>query len=157
MKNTLIKPAPLRKNAVIGLISPSSPLRDEQKLQRGIRYLESLGYRVECGESVYAREHYLAGSDEVRAQDIMQMFTDTRIDAIFCTRGGYGSMRYLSHLSYRVIKKHPKIFVGFSDITALNTALHRHAKLLTFSGAMVGVDMGGFDAASEEFFWRILT
>lgn len=157
MKSSLIKPKALPKNGTIGIISPSSPMRDESKLAAGIRYLESLGYRVELGAYVGSRAAYLAGSDEARAADVEVMFADPKIDAIFCTRGGYGVMRFLSSLDYKRIARHAKILVGFSDVTALNAALHRRARMLTFSGAMVGMDMPDFDAESEEQFWRMIT
>lgn len=153
----LIKPSALPKGALIGVISPSSPLRDEAKLQKGIRYLESLGYRVELGKSAYKAHHYLAGSDDERLQDLHDMFADRRIHAIFCSRGGYGTQRYLSRIDYPTIKRNPKIFVGFSDTTALQYALMRKCGLLSFSGAMVSVDMHEFDSESEQFFWKILS
>ncbi len=151
-----IKPQVLRKGATIGIVSPASAMRDSTKLDRGIRYLEQLGFRVKLAAHVGASDAYLAGSDADRCADLEQMFCDSNVDAIFCTRGGYGSMRFLSALNYRLIAKHPKIFVGFSDLTALNVALFNKCGLISFSGAMVGVDLPDFDAESEEQFWRML-
>lgn len=155
----MIRPRALPKRATIGIISPSSPQRDEARLHRGIAYLESLGYQVKLGRHVLARHGgYLAGTDRERAQDIHTMFADTSVDAIFCSRGGYGCARILPLLDYRLIRKNPKIFVGFSDVTSLQLAIWKHARLVTFSGAMPSVDMADhFDPLSEEFFWRILT
>ncbi len=147
----------LNKGGTIGIVAPASPMRDETKLEAGVRYLEGLGYRVKLGNAVYKRESYLAGSDEQRRADIEGMFADPSVDAIFCARGGYGSMRFVEKLDYSVIRKNPKIFVGFSDLTVLNAAIFRHTGLITFSGAMVGVDMGNFDPESEEQFWRMLS
>lgn len=154
----IVKPLRLPKKAVIGIIAPASPMRQPEKLQQGIRYLETLGYRIELGESLHHTEHgYLAGSDSIRQRDVESMFANKNISAIFCARGGYGTMRFLSTLDYSVIRKNPKIFVGFSDVTALQSAIFRKTKLVTFSGAMPGVDMHEFDAESEESFWRTLT
>lgn len=153
----MIKPKALRKHATIGIITPASPLRDTKRLNKGIQYLESLGYHVKLGKHVYANNAYLAGDDAERMSDIETMFTDPTVDAIICSRGGYGTMRYLTQLNYSVIKKNPKIFVGFSDTTALQSAIYRKTGLVTFSGAMVGVDMMDFHPESEEFFWRVLT
>jgi muramoyltetrapeptide carboxypeptidase len=156
----LVKPPKLQPNSVIGIIAPSSPLREiggAERLEQGIRYLESLGYRVELGKSVYSSTHYLAGDDSTRLDDFVSMMTNPNISAVFCSRGGYGSMRFLSRIPYELIRSNPKIFVTFSDGTALNSALYSQAGLITFSGAMVGVDMHNFDSESEEFFWRILT
>ncbi len=153
----MIKAAALQRGATIGIIAPASPLRSEERLQKGISYLEGLGYRVELGKHLFEASHYLSASDEGRLDDLVSMFTNPKIDAIFCTRGGYGSMRFLERIPYAKLRRHPKIFVTFSDGTALNAGLYRHAKLITFSGAMVSVDFPDFDAESEEFFWRILS
>lgn len=155
----MLIPKRLPRQAVIGIISPASPQRDQARLDRGIRYLESLGYRVELGPAA-RRSHagYLAGTDEDRLSDLMVMFENDRIDAIMCARGGYGTMRLLEGIDYRVIRRHPKIFVGFSDTTALQLAIWKKTSLVTFSGAMPSVDMADtFDGESEEWFWRMLT
>lgn len=155
----LLKPKILPKNATIGIISPASPQRNEDFLLRGVKYLESLGYRVELGKNVWKRHNeYLAGTDEERIDDIEYMFANPKIDAIFCSRGGYGTPRILKYLNYSIIEQNPKIFVGFSDITALQSAIFRKTGIVTFSGAMPAVDMRDeFLPESEEFFWKILT
>ncbi len=152
-------PRPLPPKATIGIISPSSPQRDEARLHRGIRYLESLGHTVVLGRHALSSDGaYLAGSDDQRRSDLETMFADRRIDAIFCARGGYGSARLLAELDWRVVRAHPKILVGFSDTTALQLALWKQARLVTFSGAMTSVDMADtFAPESEEWFWRALT
>lgn len=156
---TVLKPPPLKRRATIGIISPSSPQRNDDYLNRGIRYLESLGYRVKVGKHALRRYNgYLAGTDQERIEDIEAMFANPKIDAIFCARGGYGTPRILHKLNYDLIAANPKIFVGFSDITALQCALFRKTGLVTFSGAMPAVDMRDeFDPYSEECFWKILT
>ena len=152
-------PSPLPAKATIGIISPSSPQRDERRLHRGIRYLESLGHTVILG--AHALKHdgaYLAGSDEERRADLVAMFSDPRVDAIFCARGGYGSARLIDGFDWSVVRRHPKIFVGFSDTTAFQLALLRHTGLITFSGALPSVDMAdGMQPATEEWFWRALS
>ncbi len=152
-------PPKLRRGATIGIVSPASPQRDVARLHRGIRYLEGLGYHVKMGEAALnVHGGYLAGTDANRARDIQEMFEDPGVDAIFCARGGYGSARILPLLNYERIRKNPKILVGFSDITALQLALWKNCKLVTFSGAMPSVDMADeFDSSSEEQFWRVLT
>lgn len=155
----ILKAPPLPRRATIGIISPASPQRNDDYLHRGAQYLESLGYRVKIGKHALKRYNgYLAGDDEQRKHDIETMFADKSIDAIFCARGGYGSSRLLPMLDYNLIASHPKIFVGFSDITALQAAIFRKTGLITFSGAMPSVDMRDeFDPYAEELFWRILT
>ena len=154
-----LKPIALKKNGTIGVISPASPQRDSSRLDRGIAYLEQCGYRVELGRSVRNTwGGYLAGTDEERSSDIEEMFADSKIDAIFCARGGYGTSRLLNRLDYDIIQKNPKIFVGFSDTTALQSAIFRKTGLVTFSGAMPSVDMADtFNPLAEEWFWGILT
>ena len=152
-------PNALKPGAVIGIIAPASPQRDPSRLERGIRYLESLGYRIELGANV-GKVHaaYLAGTDEERLHDIHTMVADRRIEAIFCARGGYGTPRLLDRLDYRLIRRHPKIIVGFSDITALQLALWKRLRYVTFSGMLPSVDFADqIDGESEEWFWRVLT
>lgn len=155
----VLKPAPLKRRATIGIISPASPPRNEDYLQRGVQYVESLGYRVKLGKhAMRSFNGYLAGTDEQRVEDIEAMFANPKIDAIFCGRGGYGCSRILHKLNYDLIAANPKILVGFSDITALQSAIFRKTGLVTFSGPMPSVDMRDeFDAFAEETFWRMLT
>lgn len=155
----MILPKALIGPSTIGIVSPSSPQRDPQRLDRGIAYLEGLGHTVVVAphaRSVHAQ--YLAGTDAERVADIHQMFTDPRIDAIFCARGGYGTPRILDLVDYELIARNPKIFVGFSDTTALQFAIYKKSGLVTFSGVLPSVDMADeFDAESEEWFWRVLS
>lgn len=109
------------------------------------------------GWGVGLRDGYLAGPDRVRARDIMDMFGDERVGAILCTRGGYGSARLLDMLDYELIRRYPKILVGFSDITALSLAMFTHAGLVTFAGPMVAPDFGSsILPAVEDAFWNML-
>ncbi|MES2765330.1 MAG: LD-carboxypeptidase [Bacteroidota bacterium] len=154
----VLKAKPLKNNATIGIISTSSPQRDPARLDRSITYLESLGYRVELSKNALkSTAGYLAGTDEERLDDMHAMFADDKIDAIFCARGGYGSPRVLSKIDYELIRKNPKIFAGFSDVTALQCAIFKNTGLITFSGAMPSVDMADeFHPESEESFWNVL-
>jgi muramoyltetrapeptide carboxypeptidase len=128
------------------------------RLENGIRYLEHLGYRVKLGKHAFKENGYLAGRDRERADDINRMFHDPKVKAIFCARGGYGTPRLLSLLDYDAIRANPKIFVGYSDITAIQLAVLRRAGLVTFSGPMVAAEMAkGIDPFTEENFWRLLT
>jgi muramoyltetrapeptide carboxypeptidase len=86
-----IKPSRIQKGDVIGIISPASSPEDLTRIDSGVRYLESLGYRVELGKHVGKIHGYLAGSDEERAEDIHSMFRNKNVKAIICVRGGYGS------------------------------------------------------------------
>ncbi|HEY4644063.1 MAG TPA: LD-carboxypeptidase [Bacteroidota bacterium] len=154
----ILKPPKLRKGDVIGVAAPSSPPLSQEKIANGVRYLESLGYRVRLGSHVHRTHGYLAGTDEERAADLNAMFRDPDVSAIFVLRGGYGVHRILHRLDYRAAGRRPKVVVGYSDLTALQLALWRKVRLVTFSGPMVAVEMGeAIDPFTEEEFWRILT
>ena len=154
----IIKPSRLKRGDVIGLVSPASTPNDMQKLDNGIRYLEKNGYRVKLGENVGKSNGYLAGSDQERANDINTMFKDKSVKAIFCIRGGYGASRILDKLDYKIIKNNPKIFVGYSDITALQIAFLQKTGLITFAGPMVATDFSSeISHYTEEYFWEIIT
>jgi muramoyltetrapeptide carboxypeptidase len=154
----LRKPPRLKQGDVIGIVAPASPMKDEF-LQKGCEYLERHGYRVKLGRAVDREVGYLAGTDRQRAGDLNRMFLDPKVKAIFCARGGYGSPRLLPLLDYQAMARHPKIFVGYSDITSIQLAMLQHAGLVTFSGPMVAAEMGQnrMDAFTEEHFWRLLT
>jgi muramoyltetrapeptide carboxypeptidase len=153
-----LKPRALKHGDVIGLISPASKIADTTRLDRGIRYLEGLGYRVLIGAHATQLHGYLAGTDQERAADIHAMFQNPVVKAIFCIRGGYGTPRLLPLLHYRTFARNPKIFVGYSDITALHLSIWKKSGLLTFHGPMVGPDMADpMDPFTEEMFWRLLT
>ncbi|GBD89758.1 putative murein peptide carboxypeptidase [bacterium BMS3Abin04] len=153
-----IKPNKLRKNDVIGIISPASSPTDPLKIEQGIKYLEGLGYRVEVGKNVGKEKGYLAGEDSERLEDLHSMFSNKNVKAIFCVRGGYGAGRLLDKINYSLIRKNPKIFVGFSDITTLQMAFLKKAGLVTFAGPMVAVNFTEeIDEYTEEIFWKTIT
>jgi muramoyltetrapeptide carboxypeptidase len=155
---TTLKPPRLRTGDLIGLIAPASSPDSEEKIEKGAKYLEQLGYHVKFGKHIRDAHGYLAGSDEDRIADFNDMVHDKNIRAIFTIRGGYGTPRILQRIDYRTLKQNPKIIVGHSDITALQLAIFRKIGLVTFSGPMTGVEMWkDFDLFTEEHFWRVLT
>jgi len=152
------KPKRLSKKDVIGIISPASSPDEFSRVERGVKYLEGLGYRVKVGANVGKNHGYLAGTDQERIDDIHSMFKDKNVKAIFTLRGGYGAFRLLDKIDYRLIKNNPKIFVGYSEITALQMAFLEKAGLITFAGPMVAVDF--YDEVSDytsELFWKTIT
>lgn len=153
-----LKAPRLRHGDCIGLVSPASAPSAQEKIDKGVRYLEGLGYRVKVGRHVMDEHGYLAGSDEHRAEDFNDMLRDRTVKAIIAIRGGYGTPRLLHLVDYAAIRRAPKIIVGYSDITALQLALYRKTGLVTFSGPMVGVEMWDtIDSYTEEHFWRLVT
>jgi len=153
-----IKPKKLSKGDLIGIISPASSPDDLTLIESGVRYFEGLGYLTILGKNVGKNRGYLAGTDEERVDDIHQMFTDKRVKAIFCLRGGYGAFRLLDKIDYKLIRNNPKIFVGFSEITALQMAILHKARMITFAGPMVVPNFSKeISNYTEENFWRIIT
>lgn len=153
----MIKPKALQKGDTIGIVAPSGPTTKE-KIEQGILGLENLGYKVKMGKSCYSHYGYLAGKDNERAEDINKFFEDESVDAIMCLRGGYGAPRILNLLDYEVIKNNPKIFIGYSDITALHIAFNQLCDLVTFHGPMATIEVyKGMDEYTEGYLLRALT
>jgi muramoyltetrapeptide carboxypeptidase len=154
----IIKPKKLMGGDVIGIISPSSPVSDASRLEGGVSYFEKMGYRVELGSNISKTRGYLAGTDEERVKDIHEMFLNDEVKLIICLRGGYGASRLLDKIDYSIIKNHPKIFCGYSDITVLQNAFFHKTGLVTFAGPMAGVDFyKDISTFTEENFWSTVT
>lgn len=126
-------PPPLTEHAVIAAVSPAGPV-DEGEVRRGGAVLEQEGWHVRLGPNALKRDAYLAGTDDERVDDLHWAFTDDAVDAVLCTRGGYGTLRLLDRLDWAAIADHPKPFIGFSDISALQYALWRETGLVSWSG-----------------------
>ncbi|MDY6880249.1 MAG: LD-carboxypeptidase [Thermodesulfobacteriota bacterium] len=135
-KRTITKPRGLRRGDLIGIISPAGPVK-RRELEEGIRMIESSGFDVFIGPNTFNEKGYLAGEDEERLSDLHAMFSHGGIKAILCARGGYGSLRLLDKIDYDLIEKNGKIFVGYSDITALLMAFYCKTGLRTFHGPVV--------------------
>ncbi|HEY6951965.1 MAG TPA: LD-carboxypeptidase [Bacteroidota bacterium] len=154
----VLKPPRLRTGDLIGLVSPASAPSSAEMVERGVRYLEHLGYGVKVGNHAADVHGYLAGTDDQRAADFNEMIRDKTVRAIFAIRGGYGTPRLLRLIDYQGLKRSPKIIVGYSDITALQLAIFQKTRLVTFSGPMAGVEMAeNIDHFTEEHFWRLVT
>lgn len=152
------KPNRLKSGDLIGIISPASTPNDHSLIEKGIKYIESFGFRTLPGKNLGKTRGYLAGSDKERVDDIHQMFSNKKVKSIICLRGGYGAFRLLDKIDYQIIKKNPKIFVGFSEITALQMAFLQKANLITFAGPMVASNFASeISEFTEENFWFSVT
>lgn len=151
---TTIKPPALEKGDAIGLVAPaSSP--PEARVERAVHYLRTRGYTVVLSHGYRDADGYLASNDESRAAEIHRMFADPRIKAIICLRGGYGSPRILDRIDYDLVRENPKVFVGYSDITALLNAIRAKTGLVVFHGPMAKeLAASGFPRFSERYFWN---
>ncbi len=132
----MLKPPALKPGETIGVVAPAA-VADALRVESGVRVLRQAGYRVCVGEAVFNRSGYLAGSDAERLEDLVRMFGDPEVRAIFCARGGYGSGRLLPKLVERLPVDDPKILVGYSDLTFLLTYLTQQVDLVAFHGPMI--------------------
>lgn len=130
------KVSALHPGDTIGVLAPAAHGGMTDYTQ-SLSLLEELGYRIRLAPSATADYGFLAGNDEERAKDLNDFFKDDEIKAILCLRGGYGSARLLDKLDYEMIGKHPKMLIGFSDITALHAALGEKAHMVTIHGPMI--------------------
>jgi muramoyltetrapeptide carboxypeptidase len=133
MSPKILKPNRLQIGDTIGVIAPSSAL-PEHVLNRALTNLQNLGFKLKEGKHIRAMRGYLAGTEQQRLEDIHNMFADPTVKGIWCLRGGYGAARLLPDLDFKLIKKNPKVFIGYSDITALHVAIADKTGLVTFHG-----------------------
>lgn len=148
-----VKPRPLKPGDTIGLITPSTYVSDPDELAFARRFCDFFQLKVRQGAHVGQRYGYLADTAAHRVEDLHAMFRDPEVAAVFCVRGGYGSAQMLDKIDYELIRRNPKIFLGYSDITALHTAIGRRAGLVTFHGP---VSLSHLSAWSEQHLKRAL-
>ena len=153
----LLKPPPLRPGDTIGVIAPAGAVY-EDLLAKGVRALEACGFQVKLAEDILARKGYLAGNEQQRARTLEHFFLREDIAAVFCARGGFGSIQLLPALDSEIIRTHPKIFVGFSDVTALLNWMSQSCGIVAFHGPMVAVEFAGeLEGDVNSGFWDALT
>jgi muramoyltetrapeptide carboxypeptidase len=114
----------LQKGDIIGIVSPAGFIKDGEDLTNAINLLNSWGLKVEIGKSVFNKYHHFAGTDAERIDDFQQFLDDDSIKAIWCARGGYGSVRIINELDFSKFKKNPKWIIGYSDITVFHHVMH---------------------------------
>ncbi|MCL2048998.1 MAG: LD-carboxypeptidase [Defluviitaleaceae bacterium] len=148
-------PTPLKQNDKVALIATSG-IVNPQKLNQGIKILENMGLRPYVSQSCYASHEYLAGDDTLRLHDLHAAFADTQTRAIFVARGGYGAARLLPHIDYGLIAKNPKIFAGYSDVTALHIAINQNSGLVTYHAPMPAADLPTADKQTLDSFYSML-
>ncbi|WP_342507424.1 LD-carboxypeptidase [Sporosarcina sp. FSL K6-2383] len=151
-----IRPQRLQQGDTIGIIAPAGP-PNQERLNRSLAFLESLGLQWRFGNSVKNVNGYLAGTDDERLNDLHDMFADPAIKGIFCARGGYGSARFADKIDYQLMQENPKIFWGFSDITFLHTAMGLYSNLVTFHGPMLATNVAkeSFHELSAKMFQQL--
>jgi muramoyltetrapeptide carboxypeptidase len=152
-KEELIRPPALQPGDAVGLITPSTYVSDPDRLALAERTVRYFDLKPKMGRNVRKRAGYLGGTVEERLQDLHDMFRDPEVRAVFCIRGGYGSPQLLDRIDYDLIARNPKIFLGYSDITAMHLAIHKRARLVTFHGP---VALSRFNTYTRDHFRRVL-
>ncbi len=131
----------LRPGDRMGLIGPSGAIREPEMTREVMTArIEALGFEPVLGESVGAMHGYLSGDDALRVADLHRMYADDSIRAVFCVRGGYGTPRLLSLIDYALLAAHPKLLLGYSDITGLHLAIQARCGFPTLHSPMVSSD-----------------
>lgn len=155
----IIKPKKLQKGDTIGLVSISGSREEPENLERAKSYFQSKGFNVVVSENSYKQHRYHAGTDEERAEAFNNFVQDKNIDAIVCTRGGYGLLRIIDLIDYKAVRKNPKIICGYSDITILLLMILKKSRLITFHGPMADGDFGkeNISSITEKSFFDTLT
>jgi muramoyltetrapeptide carboxypeptidase len=145
----MLKPRALKRGSTVAVFAPASPVEQAALLQ-GVTYLNAMGFRTKISDLIFSRYHYFAGSHQERAMELNRLFADPDVDAIFCARGGYGSVHLLPYLDSAIIRSNPKIFLGYSDVTVLLQYLERQTEMVCFHGPMVAREFGSGAAAFNE-------
>ena len=151
----MIKPSMLKPGCQIGVVSPSYWLK-KQYMKKTSKFFQNKGYTMVMGNSNSMKWGPFAGTPQERADDIHHMFSNPKIEAVICARGGYGANRVLPLLDYNLIRDNPKIFMGYSDITAYLTSITQKTGLVTFHGPMMVSYKKGFVNYNFQTMERIL-
>ena len=154
---TIRKPPRLNPGDRIGIVSPAAAVQAE-RLKQGCLALQQCGFSVQVGAQALQRDRFFAGTDRVRAEELTAMFTDPGVQAVFCSRAGYGSGRLLPLLDFTIFSQQPKIFVGYSDVTLLLNAFVQRTGLVCFHGPLVAGEFAeGLSERSRMHLFNLLT
>ncbi len=155
----LIKPKKLNKGDTIAFLALSGVVENKKNILRAKKYFENKGYNVVLSENIFDKNRYLAGSDEKKVQELHKFFRDPKIGAILCARGGYGTIRLLDKIDFDLIKNNPKIFAGYSDVTAIEAMIYKKTGLVTFYSPHAQSDFGVEEVSKfvEKSFFKTLT
>ena len=138
----LIKPKNLEEGDTIGILATAGAVEDKENVLRAKKFFENKGYKVVLSENIFDEFRYLSGTDEKKIEEFHKFFSDPNIDAIICMRGGYGAVRLIKKIDYDLIKNNPKIFCGYSDISALSAMILKKSNLMTYWGPLAQSDFG---------------
>lgn len=155
----LIKPAKLKIGDTIGILALSGAIEHKNNVLRAKKYFETKGYKVVLSENIFDKHRYLAGSDDKKVAELHKFFLDPEIKMILCARGGYGAIRLLDKIDFNLIKNNPKIFAGYSDVSAIEAMIYKKTGLVTFYAPMAQSDLGikEISKLTEKSFFKTLT
>lgn len=155
----LIKPKKLNKGDKIAILALSGAVESKENILRAKKYFEDKGYNVVLSENIFDEYRYLAGTDEKKVQELHKFFKDPEVKMILCSRGGYGAIRLLDKIDFEIIKNNPKIFAGYSDASAIESAILTKTGLITFYAPVAQSDFGIEEISKlvEKSFFNILT
>lgn len=155
----LIKPKKLNKGDTIGILALSGAVENKENILRAKQYFEKKGYKIVLSENIFDEYRYLAGTDEKKVQELHRFFKDPEINAILCSRGGYGTIRLLDKIDFGLIKNNPKIFAGYSDASAVESMILTKTGLITFYAPVAQSDFGVEDVSefTMDAFFSTLT
>lgn len=155
----LIKPKKLNKGDTIGILALSGVIESEENILRAKKFFEDKGFKVILSENIFDKNRYLAGTDEKKAEELHKFFANSDIKMILCARGGYGAIRLLDKIDWKIIKNNPKIFAGYSDVSALQAMILKKTGLITFYSPMASSDFGCEEISDgiEKAFFDALT
>jgi muramoyltetrapeptide carboxypeptidase len=149
-------PPRLQRGDTIAIVAPAGPVLKEEEFIAGVKILREAGFEIKFSREIMRKDGYLAGSDHDRAEELQRLWVDPEVKALLAVRGGYGSLRMIPLLDMELIRRHPKIFIGFSDITILHSLIHKETGLITFHGPML-TSLAKIDRESLAAFFDMLT
>ena len=144
-----------KKGDTIGLVAPAGPIINKRNFTAGLRILEKNGFRVKYSQNLLNAKGYLAGSDQERSEEFNRLWSAPEVKALVAARGGYGSMRMLDLIDMKLIRKKPKILIGFSDLTVLLAAIYKETGLVTYHGPVV-TTLASINKQSQTSFFNAL-
>ncbi len=153
---TLLYPPPLKKGETLGVIAPAGQLQDKTYFTNGIKILNEMGFQVKFPMDLWPGTEYLADSDDNRGREFNDFVKDSDTKGLISLRGGYGCLRMLDRIDLSLITHHPKILVGFSDITILQNYLYEKTGLVSLHGPVL-TSLGGASSETLESFFNFLT
>jgi muramoyltetrapeptide carboxypeptidase len=150
--NTFFAPIPLKRGDTLGIVAPAGQLPDTKRFFSGVTMLREMGFNVMFPNDLWPGKEYLADSDENRASEFNSLFCAPEVKALIALRGGYGCLRMIDKIDLDLVSTHPKMVIGFSDITVLQNYLYQKAGLISLHGPVVTSLVNTSSSALERFF-----